>query len=70
MVKMDESIPGYGFAVHKGYSTRAHSAAMIALGPSCEHRMSYANVAAAAAGLSRDAVDALGRMDCGDAGTR
>lgn len=70
MVQLDETIPGYGFAVHKGYSTRAHSAAMTALGPSSEHRMSYANVAAAAAGLSRDAVDALGRMDCPGAGAR
>ena len=36
--------PGYGFAEHKGYSTRAHSAALAALGPSGEHRYSYINV--------------------------
>ncbi|OZC41210.1 ribonuclease HII [Rhodococcoides fascians] len=68
MVQMDTDIPGYGFAVHKGYSTRAHSTAMTTLGPSREHRMSYANVAAAAAGRSRSEVDALGRMDCTDDG--
>ncbi|QBJ98026.1 ribonuclease HII [Rhodococcus sp. ABRD24] len=48
MVKMDHEFPGYGFAGHKGYSTAAHTAALSELGPSREHRMSYANVAAAA----------------------
>ncbi|MFD4182871.1 ribonuclease HII [Rhodococcus sp. NPDC058514] len=47
MVAMDAALPGYGFAAHKGYSTAAHTAAMAALGPSRQHRMSYANVAAA-----------------------
>lgn len=70
MVEMDRQIPGYGFAVHKGYSTRAHSAAMTVLGPSCQHRMSYANVAAAAAGLTGRQVSALGRMDRSDDGAR
>lgn len=48
MVALDEHLPGYGFAAHKGYSTPVHSAALTALGPSREHRMSYANVRAAA----------------------
>ncbi|MGO4200384.1 ribonuclease HII [Rhodococcus sp. TAF43] len=47
MVAMDEELPGYGFAGHKGYSTAVHTAALHELGPSREHRMSYANVAAA-----------------------
>ncbi|MDG3011003.1 ribonuclease HII [Rhodococcus sp. D2-41] len=50
MVEMDGQVPGYGFAVHKGYGTAAHTAAMHRLGPSAEHRWSYANVALAAAG--------------------
>ena len=28
MVAMDDEHPGYGFAEHKGYSTRAHGAAL------------------------------------------
>ena len=41
--------PAYGFSEHKGYSTAEHSAALVEHGPCPEHRMSYANVAAAAA---------------------
>jgi ribonuclease HII len=47
MVALDDELPGYGFAGHKGYSTPVHTAALNQLGPSREHRMSYANVAAA-----------------------
>jgi len=46
MVAMDERIPGYGFAEHKGYSTPRHAAALRRLGPCVQHRMSYANVSA------------------------
>lgn len=76
MVEMDGRLPGYGFAVHKGYSTRAHAAALVELGPCEEHRMSYANVSAARKsirptdGNRSDAQDAvasvLGRMDYDD----
>lgn len=45
MVEMGERFPGYGFAVHKGYSTPEHQGALDALGPCAEHRHSYANVA-------------------------
>ena len=38
---------GYGLASHKGYSTKAHQAALVALGPSRLHRRSFAPVAAA-----------------------
>jgi ribonuclease HII len=44
MVEMDERFPGYGFAVHKGYSTPEHQGALGELGPCAEHRHSYANV--------------------------
>ncbi|BBX17475.1 ribonuclease HII [Mycolicibacterium duvalii] len=44
MVAMEDEHPGYGFAEHKGYSTRAHSAALAALGPSRQHRYSFINV--------------------------
>lgn len=44
MVAMDEDYPGYGFAQHKGYSTRAHQEALEELGPCPQHRMRYDNV--------------------------
>ena len=44
MVEMDAVHPGYGFAIHKGYSTPAHTAALAELGPCPEHRFSFANV--------------------------
>ena len=44
MVGLDETLPGYDFAVHKGYSTAHHMSRLDALGPSAEHRMSYRNV--------------------------
>ncbi len=70
MVEMDAAIPGYGFAVHKGYSTKAHSSAMIRLGPCEQHRMSYANVSAAAAGRAASVAPASGRMDHGNSSAR
>lgn len=44
MVEMDTTLPGYGFAIHKGYSTQMHMQCLDTLGPSDEHRMSYRNV--------------------------
>lgn len=44
MVELDTEFPGYGFAGHKGYGTRAHQEALVSLGPCPEHRLSYANV--------------------------
>jgi ribonuclease HII len=44
MAAMDELYPGYGFARHKGYPTRAHLAALAELGISPIHRRSYAPV--------------------------
>ena len=41
MVALDASYPGYGFATHKGYSTPEHKNAVLRLGPSAVHRMSF-----------------------------
>lgn len=38
MEAMDVELPGYGFARHKGYATAAHRAALLATGPSPQHR--------------------------------
>ncbi len=46
MVEYDRQYPGYGFALHKGYATRAHQDALRALGPSPIHRMSWAPIRA------------------------
>ena len=42
MVWLDRSYPQYGFARHKGYPTRFHRSVLETLGPTPEHRMSYA----------------------------
>lgn len=44
MVTMESRHPGYGFAVHKGYPTPAHLAALGLLGPCPQHRRSFAPV--------------------------
>jgi ribonuclease HII len=48
MVELDSDWPAYGFALHKGYVTAEHSAALRRHGPCRAHRFSYANVAAVA----------------------
>lgn len=53
MVAMDARLPGYDFAVHKGYSTLAHTERLLSVGPCIEHRMSYSNVAAAHAATAQ-----------------
>ncbi|MDP3859050.1 MAG: ribonuclease HII [Stagnimonas sp.] len=40
--ELDRLYPGYGFALHKGYGTAVHLAALRRLGPCAEHRMSFA----------------------------
>ena len=47
MVALDAQFPGYGFARHKGYGTAVHMAALVRLGPTPQHRRSFAPVAAA-----------------------
>ena len=42
MRQLDDLYPGYGFARHKGYGTRAHLEALKSLGPCSIHRRSFA----------------------------
>jgi ribonuclease HII len=44
MRELDTRWPGYGFAQHKGYPTKAHVEALQRLGPCPEHRRSFAPV--------------------------
>ena len=44
MVILDDLYPGYGFAAHKGYPTKAHLAALASLGVSPGHRQSFGPV--------------------------
>lgn len=46
MKALDKLYPGYGFAQHKGYPTKAHLAALARLGVSPIHRRSFAPVRA------------------------
>jgi ribonuclease HII len=41
MTELDGRFPGYGFARHKGYGTRAHTEALLRLGPTPAHRRSF-----------------------------
>lgn len=50
MRQLHEHYPAYGFARHKGYSTRSHMRALADHGPCPEHRVSFANVP----GLARE----------------
>jgi len=44
MIELDTRYPGYGLAQHKGYPSKAHIQALEALGPTPQHRRSYAPV--------------------------
>ncbi len=46
MIAMEDLYPGYGFAAHKGYPTRAHREAIQRLGITPLHRRSFAPVRA------------------------
>lgn len=41
MVRLDQLVPEYGFAQHKGYGAPAHQAALSEHGPSIHHRLSF-----------------------------
>ncbi len=41
MLQQDELYPQYGFAIHKGYGTKAHYEALRTCGPSPVHRMTF-----------------------------
>ena len=45
MVEFDAEFPGYGFARHKGYSTKLHLERLTEIGPCDIHRRSFAPVA-------------------------
>ena len=47
MLELHEKWPEYDFAVHKGYITEEHSAALDRHGPCPEHRMRFINVRSA-----------------------
>ena len=51
MATLDERYPGYGLAKHKGYPTRAHRQALLELGVTPIHRMSFGPVRKAAASV-------------------
>jgi ribonuclease HII len=48
MVDLDRHFPGYGFCQHKGYGTEEHQRALAVLGPSPQHRLSFAPLRALA----------------------
>lgn len=48
MVRAEDCYPGYGFAQHKGYATRAHLRCLSELGPSPIHRRSFSPLRQAA----------------------
>ncbi len=50
MREMDRQYPGYGFAEHKGYPTRAHREALLRLKLTPIHRCTFAPVAACLSG--------------------
>ena len=41
LCELDHVYPGYGFAVHKGYGTASHLAALRRLGPTPTHRRTF-----------------------------
>lgn len=41
MTALDKQYPGYGFAKHKGYPTKAHYEALESLGPCPQHRKTF-----------------------------
>jgi ribonuclease HII len=45
LVALDDTYPGYGFAQHKGYPTKAHLQALQTLGVTPVHRRSFGPVA-------------------------
>lgn len=44
MCRLSETLPGYGFAAHKGYGTHVHAQALAERGPCWAHRRSFAPI--------------------------
>jgi ribonuclease HII len=42
LLRLDRRYPGYHLASNKGYGSRVHLEALQTLGPSCQHRLSFA----------------------------
>ncbi len=63
MVDLDRQFPGYGFAKHKGYPTKAHFSALRSLGASPAHRVSWLAVREAAGLLSPQYYELLQNME-------
>jgi ribonuclease HII len=59
MAELDVRYPGYGFARHKGYGTRAHLEALRRLGASPVHRRSFAPVRALLEGAEPLPIDPI-----------
>lgn len=49
--RLEKLYPGYGFAKHKGYPTKAHFEALAKLGPCPEHRRSFGPVSQLTLGI-------------------
>lgn len=62
MLAWDRRYPGYGFARHKGYGTKAHVQALLEHGPVSIHRRSFRPV--------RDAIQIRGRIEANKASVR
>ncbi|MCF7811002.1 ribonuclease HII [bacterium] len=54
MCSLDKFYPQYGFAEHKGYSTKGHILAINTHGPTAHHRFSFAPVRQTSLGLNND----------------
>ncbi|MEP6762407.1 MAG: ribonuclease HII, partial [Sporichthyaceae bacterium] len=67
MAELHERHPRYDFAVHKGYVTPDHNAALDRHGPCAEHRFSYLNVARRCRDDVRIPARTLARIDSADA---
>lgn len=67
MKELDRQYPAYGFGVHKGYVTKAHTAALREHGPCPEHRFSFVNVARAANGEFKETAVVAGSTEEEDA---
>ena len=46
MIALDDRLPGYGMAQHKGYGTRQHRIALQDLGPTTQHRHCFTPIRA------------------------
>jgi ribonuclease HII len=67
MKGLHQEYPQYGFARHKGYSTRSHMAALLEHGPCPQHRTSFVNVAGVMRARDGEPVAAIQDLPAEDA---